>query len=1412
MVGTLFSAYFLDEGITHGADWRIDAAALAQASEQITTLVDNFNDRAAPSEANTERDLIDPLLQLLGWCFSVQEKASRAGRSDVPDYLLFLDDDAKAAAARLVQPADRYRLGASIVEAKAWGMPLDRSGAAQASAPSTQILRYLGTVGVQSDDSVRFGILTNGRHWRLYDNKARSRLEGFVEIDLAEAAGLVVPATGAAPDHADQVLRRFLYLFGRDAFIPDAGGATRLTRAIAASRGFEARVTDSLADTVFASVFPDLANALATADPDRPDTLSVAYLAELREAALTWLYRLLFVLYAEDRSLLPTRHRRDGLWATRNEVARALDTGEPLSARRTNHDGDLRDLWRQIDVGDDAIGLPPYNGGLFRPGRSALLDRVLMPDAAFAPLLDALSRERLGASPRFINYRDLNVQHLGSVYERLLEFDLALSSPSSLGKGDRSPSEASGGGAVASSDRSPRIVARPQTFARKTSGSYYTPEELVLLVIRRTVGPLLVEREATFAAAAAAEVRTKQAREAPAFPLARLAKDDPASAFLKLRIVDPAMGSGHFLVSLVDYLADRTMLATEDAAAAVAFGDYRSPLLDRLEAIRARIRDQAAEHRWRVDEDQLVDRQLVRRIILKRVIHGVDKNPMAVELAKLSLWLHTFTVGAPLSFLDHHLRCGDSLFGEWVGPGMDVLARGGLFVTDDLKAAQASITEMEQVEELTDADITEVKQSEAAFHALEEKTGALARKLALLQGYRWIGESTESALKRAKALQKEADRSTDPNQSFDLARQAWDMKRRGTALDVLLGGELGELNAALDYFYGRVGTLPPQAKSDDPALEPLVAAADVARTSNFMSWELAFPNVWREWRSAFPQGGFDAVIGNPPWDRLKMQEVEWFAARKREIAYQSNASKRRAMVAALRADDDPLGAEYDRASRFAAMAGRMANLSVDKGGHFPLLGGGDVNLYSLFVERAQRLVRPDGLVGLLTPSGIAGDLSASRFFKSISTTGRLGSLLDFENRGAYFPDVHRSFKFCVTVFGGADRRFDAAECGFFLASTADAALEAATFPLTPADFAAVNPNSGTAPVFRTPHDADLTTAIYARLPVLVRHAANKATRDVAAWPVKYCTMFHMTNDSHLFRTRAELEADGWYPVANGRWRKGAEKEAVPLYEGKMVQAFDHRAASVVVNLNNLKRPAQPFETTLAQHSNPDWLPEPQFHVVSLEVERQITNEWNLAFKSVTSPTNVRTMICSLLPKSGVGNSMGMILAERDVSVLLCANLNAFALDFATRQKVQGQNLNWFVVEQLPVIPPAAYDRAFGPLTAGEIVAREVLALTYTAHDMAPFARDMGHVDEAGEVRPPFRWDEADRRQRRARLDALYFHLYGIGRDDADYILSTFPIVRRNDERDHGRFLTRDLILAHMAALDAGDPDAVITPR
>ena len=575
---------------------------------------------------------------------------------------------------------------------------------------------------------------------------------------------------------------------------------------------------------------------------------------------------------------------------------------------------------------------------------------------------------------------------------------------------------------------------------------------------------------------------------------------------------------------------------------------------------------------------------------------------------------------------------------------------------------------------------------------------------------------------------------------------------------------------------------------------------------------MAFPGVWSEWESTGLSGGFDAVIGNPPWDRMKLQQVEWFAARRHQIALAQRAGDRKRMIVGLEKAGDPLVRDFAEANESATAAVRMAR----GGGDYPLLSGGDVNLYSLFVERAMTIVKPDGMVGLLTPSGIASDKTAAPFFKGVATEGRLRALYDFENRRTrydaqpFFPDVDSRFKFCAFVASPSPVE-DPARCAFYLHSVAEIDDSERCFPLTAAGFARVNPNTGTAPIFRTRRDAKLTTAIYGRLPVLVDRSSGE---EVKAWPVKYTRMFDMTNDSGLFRTRKELEEkEGAYPVGGNRFASPSG-DWVPLYEGKMVQAFDHRAASITVNPENQHRPAQPLPATLDQHRNADWLPDPQFWVPASECGWTVESDWVLGFKEINAPTNVRTFIAALLPTVGFGNKVPILKPEAAgrAEWLLAANLNATILDFVTRQKVQGQTLNLFIIEQLPVVPLDRYEAVrFGPKTASEIVREAVLELTYTAHDMAPFARDMGYVDKAGEVKPPFTWDEARRLHLRAKLDAVFFHLYGVtDRDDIRYIYSTFPIVEREEKATYGGvYCSHELCLAYMNSLAAGNPDAEV---
>ena len=1343
--GSLFAEDFLRESIKNLADWSaIQDAEIDELEADLRSVFDGFPTNLAPNESQTEDDLIWPVLTRLGWTESLrQQNLSARGRENVPDGLLFADAAAKQRANQVAEDWARYEHGETVVESKRWLRPLDRRSGrrGEESAPSTQMLRYLRRIDDLTTGKLRWGILTNGAHWRLYYAGARSVSEQFFEIDLAAILNVSGHNDGLFALPADarrHWLKVFALAFRQDAFVPGAAdGQTFHQRAIAEGRYYQERVAASLSEVVFGQVFPDLALTLAMAEPDAP-------LPEVRDAALVLLYRLLFILYAEDRDLLPVRDSRYDDYAlrekVRGEIGRRKDQDDVFSDTAARYWSAFDDLCRAIDRGDASIGLPPYNGGLFDRKRTPLLTRVRLGDAAMADAIDALSFERTPDGRRYINYRDLGVQQLGSIYERLLEQEVVLD-------GDE-------------------VVVRPNVFARKDSGSFYTPDDLVALIVEETLDPLARRRMDAFNAEAArlASGELPEHRQ-----MGRLKTLDPAERLLELKVCDPAMGSGHFLVNLVDHLADRVIAAMAEAEALIE--GYVSPLTERIDAIRNTIMGNAEDRGWIFDPAQLDDRHIVRRMVLKRCVYGVDKNPMAVELAKVSLWLHTFTVGAPLSFLDHHLRCGDSLFGAWVRPALDSAEReGGLFLKGPLNRATRAAAPMQIIEDLTDAEIAEAHRSADIFAEISEMTAPLNAFLSLLHAFEWLdlrgGENRKAYL-------------------------AW------------LDGSLGD---PIDIAQGNTSGLT-DAEHAERFASLLHSGRTLVESERFLNWQVAFPGVWSDWESGELHGGFDAVIGNPPWDRIKLQQVEWFATRRPEIAMAPRAADRKRMIAELEKANDPLSRDFTIASERALAATRMARRSGD----YPLLSGGDLNLYSLFVERAMTLVKPEGMVGLLVPSGIASDKTAARFFKGVATEGRLKALYDFENKKVFFPDVHASFKFCVFVASPSSIG-TAAKCAFYLHNVAERHDPERCFPLTAEEFARVNPNTGTAPIFRTRRDAELTKAIYERLPVLVDRSSGEA---VKAWPVKYLRMFDMTNDSHLFRTRAELEEkEGAWPIGGNRF-DSPSGEWIPLYVGRMIHQFDHRAASVKMNQRNLHNPALSGDIDPEQKADPSFLPTPQYWVPAEAVSLPDGLDWTIAFRDIARATDMRTMIAAAVPFVGLGNTAPTILMDPSEGVssrsMLLANVGAIVCDFVARQKAQSTHLNWYIVEQLPVVPREHYeDVRFGPKTAAEIVREAVLELTYTAHDMAPFARDMGHLDEAGEVLPPFPWDEDRRLRLRAKLDALYFHLYGItNRDDIRYTYSTFPIVQREEQKAWGRYRSLDLCLAWQSALAAGKPDANI---
>jgi hypothetical protein len=475
--GRLFPRFFLDAGLRDTPEWAgLPDAEVDAFAERVAPLFGGINNHAAPNEAETEATLIFPVLDALGW-HHLPQQAANARREDRPDALLFADPAAREAARRLPAGSPgRIRAATMVQENKAWGVRLlDSAGGAQgglARTPASRMLRYLRLAEETSEGAVRWGLLTNGRLWRLYFAGAGSRAEQYLEADLQEFLH------ARTADERRAALRGFLLFFRPGAHRP-AGDAPQgfLDTALAAGRRYETRITAVLSKRVFDTVFPDLVAAIAEADriavPSDP-----AWRAQVGEAAMVLLYRCLFVLYAEDRRLLPVDHPGYKPYAfrgLREDAAKAADEALAISPRGTIWWSRMQTLFRAIAEGDPGLGLPPYNGGLFDDAHRPVLARVQLRDTAMAALIEALSREGPAMARHWINYRDLSVQQLGAIYEGLLEREVA-SDP--VGRGG--------------------VATRPNAYARKTTGSYYTPEELVRLVIRRAVEPLLRERVAAF--------------------------------------------------------------------------------------------------------------------------------------------------------------------------------------------------------------------------------------------------------------------------------------------------------------------------------------------------------------------------------------------------------------------------------------------------------------------------------------------------------------------------------------------------------------------------------------------------------------------------------------------------------------------------------------------------------------------------------------------------------------------------------------------------------------------------------------------------------------------------------------------------------------------------------------------------
>ena len=1005
---------------------------------------------------------------------------------------------------------------------------------------------------------------------------------------------------------------------------------------------------------------------------------------------LRLVYRLVFLLTVEERDLLHPKNTSDParrLYAEGYALRRLRDR----AVRGSAHDRQ-RDLWEAVTVvfrglagGEPRLGLPAL-AGLFAPEECPDLDAAKLENRALLAALFHLAWLREPSGLVRVNWRDMGPDELGYVYEGLLELV-----PQITGAG-RTFSFASTG--------------ESRGHARKTTGSYYTPDELVQRLLASALDPVV-------------------RRTIDANP------ERPADALLDLAIVDPACGSGHFLLAAARRLADH--VARLRAGSTPAPDDYQRALRD----------------------------------VVRRCIHGVDANPLAVEICKVGLWMESIDPGLPLTFLESHVRCGNSLIGTsraLMGEHVPDAAWTAL-EGDDRKAARA-------LKRLNRDEIA--GQRRLAFEPRHE-TGALHEAMrAVEQAPDTDADALAKKTRRWKALLD-----SPAYEHEKLVADTW------CAAFLWPKGEPGPVVEAAPTTAAwralRDGDAPPS---------PLLVETTrrIADDHGFFHWELAFPQV-------FARGGFDVVLGNPPWERVKLQEQEFFATRDPEIANARNAAERKRLIAALPITNPVLWQEWTGATRIAQGQSHF----VRQSGRYPLCGKGDVNTYALFAEHNWSVLASCGRAGFIVPSGIATDDTTKAYFQAIMKSCALRSMWEFENEGFFTAGKRHMLRFSLTTLSGRSDPSASADFLFQGQALTDLDDPERHFTLNGADIESINPNTGTCPIFRTKRDVALALAIYRRAGVLWR----EGDPDGNPWGVRFLSMFHMANDSGLFRTQAELAAAGWR-LEGDRFEKDG-RAMLPLYEAKMIYQYNHRSGTFE-GAPAGKRPHRlpsPSETQLADTR---YSPLPFYWVAEEETNMKLDGVWDrgwlLGWRDVTDArASIRTVVACIIPRVAVNHKLPLMMPSLDPRLVagLYANLSSIPFDYCARQKVGGLSLTYFTMRQLPALRPGAYaiPAPWSPsMPVRDWLFPRVLELTYTAWNLKAFAEDCG--DEGA----PFVWDPERRFRLRCELDAAFFHLYGVSREDAGYILDTFGVLKRSEEREHGEYRTKRGVMESYDALAA----------
>lgn len=1051
---------------------------------------------------------------------------------------------------------------------------------------------------------------------------------------------------------------------------------------------------------------------------------------------LRLIYRFLFLFTVEERGLIhPPTASKEAIELYRDGYS--LAQLRALAAKRRHFDRH-HDLWQALCItfsglqkGESALGLPGL-GGLFRSSECPDVDSADLPNRSLLQAIYKLAYFIEDGALVRVNYRDMGTEELGSIYEALLELIPEIDTASQPWRfrflGDDAPA---GETSVAGN-------------ARKLTGSYYTPDTLVQELIKSALEPVVATRLKT--------------------------RKDSEAALLSIKVLDPACGSGHFLLAAARKLAEN---------------------LAKLRAL---------EGEPRVD-----DYRRALRDVVSHCIFGVDRNPLAMELARTALWLESFAPDRPLSFLDHHLRCGDAIVGTLTQKIIEDGVPDEAFkpLTGDARDIARNLarrnTEARRVLK-RERERLEVMQQLTVY---ETEGGRVLEKMP--------EDSLEEVDAKREAFEKahNAVLSGKAKQMADCFVAAFYVPKTPDTVDIAPTTE--DLHRLLRNIPAREGVLR--------------LTAEAAHDCQAFHWMLEFPAV-------FEQGGFDVLLGNPPWEVSEVDEVEFFSGKLPELAILEGEARKRA-IARLERDHPALWASFLRMKRRVEAQNQFIRFSR----RYPLTAVGKLNSYALFAETFARLVSPGGRAGFIAPTGIATDDSTKAFFEWISTDRRLISLLAYENEEFIFPSVHHAFRFALLTLSG-ESTSGQAELVFFARQPDQIHDANRRFRLTAEEFRLINPNTGTCPVFRSERDAELTKKIYRRVPVLI----NEAESEGNPWGIAFKQgLFNMTGDSALFKSSpaddrlplyeakmmhhydhrwATYDApsedardvnetekrDPGFEVQPRYWVEERQVLAriarVPRFVGKAFAASDDKALREAIaawiagqwlqagermrgiadRLSKVAPCLRPIEENeefwLAckgesaefplEREDLEILSGLDLNAVSFQILRSRSPEWLIAWRDITGVEKIRTTIATVLPLCGVGHTLPLfysLLEDNYKRAALLANLNSIPLDYIARQKVGGTHLTYGYLKQFPIVAPSAYSNA-----DLSFISERVLELTFTSAALAPFARDLGYSGA------PFPFDERRRGIVRAELDAYFARLYGLTRDELRYVLNPADVM------------------------------------